>query len=43
MSEHPPVCPECVQGKHINCDGQAWDSRVDEITDCQCEHSSHGA
>lgn len=33
-----PVCPECVNGKHKNCDGNAWDDVEDELTDCRCEH-----
>jgi hypothetical protein len=31
------LCPECLTGKHRNCDGTAWDFDNDEITDCQCE------
>lgn len=36
MSEYIWVCPECVQGKHVNCDGIAWDADIDEPTDCAC-------
>lgn len=32
------VCPECVAGKHDNCDGTAWDTEKDEETVCGCEH-----
>lgn len=28
--------PECVQGKHPNCDGTAWDEATDQPTDCLC-------
>lgn len=36
----PPVCPECEQGKHVNCTGEAWDFDADEPTACQCpEHA----
>lgn len=45
-SRHPiaPVataCPECAQGKHGNCDGQAWDFTLDEMTPCQCKSAEH--
>lgn len=33
------ICPECVQGKHPNCNGQAWDTDNDAPTACQCGHS----
>ena len=32
--------PECRDGKHPNCDGQAWDDDADELTACRC--SCHG-
>jgi len=33
----PAVCPECVQGKHGNCDGTALDRATDEVGACECE------
>lgn len=30
------TCPECAQGKHVNCDGRAWDNDTDTITACLC-------
>lgn len=30
------ICPECRNGKHQNCDGQAWDEEADELTVCEC-------
>lgn len=30
-----PTCPECTQGKHDNCTGQAMDGD-DHLTSCQC-------
>lgn len=30
------VCPECVNGKHTNCDGSAWNDEEDCLTSCQC-------
>lgn len=33
------ICPECVAGKHGNCNGQAWDMEKDEPTACECGHS----
>lgn len=38
-----PLCPECVQGKHQNCSGQAWDNAADEPTSCACDDASHKA
>lgn len=32
------ICPECRAGKHVNCNGQAWDSEKDEPTQCGCSH-----
>lgn len=32
-----PICPECAQGKHKNCDGTAYDMESDEVVICQCE------
>ncbi|MEV8269128.1 histone-like nucleoid-structuring protein Lsr2 [Microbacterium oleivorans] len=34
----PAVCPECVAGKHGNCDGTAWDLAEDQPTTCSCTH-----
>ena len=31
-----PRCPECLQGKHVNCTGDAWDFEADEPTSCTC-------
>lgn len=36
-----PVCPECRNGKHPNCDGTAWDVDADAPTSCRCSHGSH--
>lgn len=36
-----PVCPECTQGKHANCDGTAWDDVNDVPVRCACEISNH--
>lgn len=35
------VCPECLAGKHENCDGTAL-SEDDEIVDCRCARQGHG-
>jgi hypothetical protein len=37
-----PICPECEQGKHPNCNGEAWDSVTDSITDCKCPRCMRG-
>lgn len=31
-----PVCPECRNGKHVNCDGTAWDESKDAMGPCHC-------
>lgn len=36
-----PPCPECVQGKHGNCDGTSWDVDTDESAPCPCPHPEH--
>lgn len=38
-----PVCPECQQGKHQNCSGQAWDNAADEAVACGCDDESHAS
>ena len=35
------VCPECRAGKHVNCNGQAWDDLTDKPTECACPDASH--
>lgn len=35
------VCPECEQGKHDNCNGDAWDDQADELTSCDCAGRGH--
>lgn len=30
-----PICPECANGKHINC-GPALNEATDEIVPCEC-------
>lgn len=30
------VNPECRDGKHLNCGGDAWDDAKDRLTDCEC-------
>ena len=32
------ICPECRNGAHRNCDGQAWDEDHDMLTLCECEY-----
>lgn len=29
--------PECREGKHRNCWGEAWDLEADDVTDCSCD------
>lgn len=37
----PPVCPECKNGKHQNCDGVALNEN-DTLDQCACEETGHG-
>lgn len=32
----PLQCPECLNGKHPNCDGVAYDDILDDTTPCEC-------
>lgn len=41
MGYWPDPCPECMQGKHANCDGFTWDERADAPTACPCEKRGH--
>jgi hypothetical protein len=34
-------CPECVQGKHGNCDGSAWCRAHDALELCPCAQNDH--
>jgi len=40
-SADTPDCPDCVQGKHGNCDGLSWDNLRDELSDCPCALLGH--
>jgi hypothetical protein len=35
------ACPECLAGKHGNCDGRTWDDEADAYTDCPCAKRGH--
>lgn len=35
------LCPECVQGKHDNCDGMTLDPIKDILTPCECTDHAH--
>lgn len=28
--------PDCINGKHTACAGDAWDDDTDSLTDCKC-------
>jgi hypothetical protein len=34
-------CPECLQGKHPNCNKTAWDTAKDSPTVCWCWERGH--
>lgn len=36
-------CPECVAGKHTNCDGSTLNPWADDIDRCPCEAAGHPA
>lgn len=40
-STEPQPCPECVVGKHGNCDGRTLDRTTDEIVPCPCKEAGH--
>jgi hypothetical protein len=35
-----PICPDCRDGKHAICTGDAWDVELDLLTDCECTHNT---
>lgn len=35
------ICPECQAGKHVNCDGIAYDFDKDELAQCECQKAGH--
>jgi hypothetical protein len=36
------ACPDCEQGKHANCTGEAWDNNTDAPTVCPCSLNRAG-
>jgi hypothetical protein len=36
----PLPCPECRNGKCVNCTGEALDESADEIVPCECKHGA---
>ncbi|QHB37043.1 hypothetical protein QDA00_gp60 [Microbacterium phage Matzah] len=37
--EPRPICPECRDGKHGNCTGEALHEITDVIVECGCDHA----
>jgi hypothetical protein len=37
MTAEKPVSPDCRDGNHTKCDGQAWDEDRDELAGCRCK------
>ncbi|CAA9385046.1 MAG: hypothetical protein AVDCRST_MAG75-1228 [uncultured Propionibacteriaceae bacterium] len=33
--------PECVAGRHANCDGTTWDGNPDDVAPCACSCHTH--
>jgi hypothetical protein len=38
---NPLDCPECRQGKHVNCTDWALDPDTDEMVECECAQGGH--
>lgn len=38
-----PDCPECLAGKHPNCDGTSWNPKADDVDACPCAERGHEA
>lgn len=36
-------CPECIAGKHRNCDGRTLDHARDEFVPCPCRAAGHSS
>lgn len=34
-------CRECMEAKHRNCDGTAWDNDADAPAPCTCPDRTH--
>lgn len=34
-------CPDCEQGKHANCLGDAWSNKADDWVPCPCADRGH--
>ena len=34
-------CPECISGKHVNCQGDTWDEGLDALATCPCSARGH--
>lgn len=39
--EDVAICPECTQGKHVNCDSSAWSDLTDFPCVCDCFKADH--
>lgn len=37
----PSECPECEVGKHLACNGSAWDHENDMPAVCSCWEDGH--
>jgi len=35
------LCPECRDGKHVNCTGWAVNEETDDVVDCHCPDPVH--
>lgn len=35
------ISPDCMEGKHRACNGEAWDAHADALAsgDCVCDHA----
>ncbi|WP_402465703.1 hypothetical protein [Isoptericola aurantiacus] len=37
LSDANRINPDCAQGKHAACAGDAWDDLTDAPTECRCD------
>ncbi|MFC8733141.1 hypothetical protein ACFT5B_11840 [Luteimicrobium sp. NPDC057192] len=43
LDDEPYLNPDCAQGKHKACAGDAWNLAADELTECTCHCHTKGA
>lgn len=41
LPERAPECPECAQGKCVNCTLQVPSATTDKMLSCRCRENDH--